>query len=126
MDDVLAAALPAGKMDIVKDLAAPLPAVVIAGMLGIPSSDIALFKAPANDVFALFSSPVATEEAIATCHRGVVGLLGYFRDVIAARRRADRDDLISHLIRVEEQGAVLTDEELVATARCSSSPGTRR
>jgi cytochrome P450 len=115
VDDVLDAAAATGRMDIVKDLATPLPAVVIARMLGIPSGDVGRFKSWTNDVMALISAPVATEEIIATCHRGVVGLFGYFHDLIKARRRALGDDLLSQLITVEEQGTVLTEEELVAT-----------
>ncbi len=113
--DVLDAALASGKMDIVKDLAIPLPAVAIARLLGVPGGDVGRFKALTNDVFAIFSSHVATEEVIAACHRGVVGLLAYFHHLIEARRRALGDDLLSHLIAVEEQGTVLTEDELVAT-----------
>src|SRR5262249_41029549 len=112
VDGMLDAVVAGGKMDIVKDLAQPLPAVVIARMLGVPSDDIGRFKAFTNDVFTIFSSPVATEEVIATCHRGVVGLLAYFHDLIEARRRSRTDDLLSALISVEEQGTVLTEEEL--------------
>lgn len=115
VDDVLDAAIPTGKMDLVKDLAGPLPALVIAKMLGIPSGDIGQFKSWTNDVMGLIGAPAATEEVIATCHRGVVGLLGYFHDLIRARRKALGDDLLSQLITVEEQGTVLTEEELVAT-----------
>jgi cytochrome P450 len=115
VDDVLDAAIATGQMDVVKDLAGPLPAVVIAKMLGVPSGDIGRFKAWTNDVFMILNAPVATEEVIATCHRGVVGLLGYFHDLIDARRKALGDDLLSQLITVEEQGTVLSEEELVAT-----------
>jgi cytochrome P450 len=115
VDDVLDAALATGRMDIVKDLAGPLPAVVIAKLLGVPAVDVGRFKAWTNDVFALINAPVATEEVITICHRGVVGLLGYFHDLIEARREALGDDLLSLLITVEEQGTVLTEEELVAT-----------
>src|SRR5262249_15448861 len=107
--------VPTGKMDVVKDLAVPLPAMVIARMLGIPTRDIGQFKSWTNDVFSLFNSPVATEEIITVCHRGVVALNGYFHDLIAARRARLRDDLLGRLIAVEEQGAVLSEQELVAT-----------
>jgi cytochrome P450 len=116
VDEILDGVLAKGKMDVVRDLAGPLPAVVIAKMLGVPNADVGKFKALTNDLFALVNAPVATEDVIATSHRGVVGLLGYFAALIAARRRSMTDDLLSQLIRAEEQGEVLTDEELVATS----------
>jgi cytochrome P450 len=115
VDDVLDVAVAAGKMDVVTDLASPLPAVVIGRMLGVPSRDLGRFKSWTNDVFSLITVPVATEEVITICHRGVTGLLGYFRDLIQARRADLGDDLLSLLITAEEKGAVLTEEELVAT-----------
>jgi hypothetical protein len=115
VDDVLDAALSRGRMDIVKELAVPLPAVLIARMLGVPSGDVGRFKSLTNDVFTILNAPVHTEEVIETCHRGVVGLLAYFRDLIEARRRKEGSDLMSHLIRAEEQGTMLSEEELVAT-----------
>src|SRR5262249_52621832 len=115
VDDVLDAAMARGRMDLVKELAVPLPAVMIARMLGVPSGDVGRFKSLTNDVFTILNAPVHTEEVIETCHRGVVGLLTYFRDLIETRRRTEGNDLLSQLIRAEEQGTVLSEEELVAT-----------
>src|SRR5262249_2928395 len=81
----------------------PLPMVVIGRMLGVPSGDLGRLEALTTDVFAIFNSPVATEEAIATCYRGGVATVGYSRELIAARRHPGNADLISDLIRVEEQ-----------------------
>jgi cytochrome P450 len=115
VDDALDAVITAGKMDVVRDLAGPLPAMVIAHLLGVPSADVGRFKAMTSDVFAHIGAPVATEEVIRRSHCGVVGLLAYFRDLIEERRRAPRDDLLSRLVHAEELGAVLGEEELVAT-----------
>src|SRR5262249_35282465 len=60
VDEMLDAAVAAGEMDIVKDLAVLLPAMVIARMLGIPGGDIGRVKAHTNEVLALLSSPAAT------------------------------------------------------------------
>ncbi len=115
VDEMLTAVETGEQMDIVRDLAFPLPAMVIATMLGVPRKDMDAFKAWTTAVFTLFGAGVATDDAVETSHRGVVGLQQLFRDLIAARRQTPTDDLLSRLITVEEQGTVLSEEELVST-----------
>src|SRR5262249_50056510 len=57
VDELMDAAAPSGKMDVVKDLAHPLPALVIAHMLGVPKEDIAAFKGWATDLTRLIGAP---------------------------------------------------------------------
>jgi cytochrome P450 len=114
-DEMLEVVIDTGQMDIVRDLAFPLPAIVIATMLGVPSKDVDAFKAMTNDVFALLGAGLATDEIVDTAHRGAMALQAYFHELIAERRKAPTDDLLSRLITVEEQGTVLTEEELVST-----------
>jgi cytochrome P450 len=111
----LDAAVAVGRMDLVKDLAEPLPALTIARLLGVPSADVGTFKAMTADVFSHIGAAVATEEVIARSHRGATGLLAYFRGLIDARRKAPGEDLLSRLVHAEEQGAALDEEELTAT-----------
>lgn len=115
VDEMLGAVEDTGSMDIVRDLAFPLPAMVIARMLGVPRDRIDDFKTWTSDLFTLFGAGVATDEAVEAGHRGAVALEQYFRQLIAERRRAPTQDLLSRLIAVEEQGAVLSEEELVST-----------
>lgn len=105
-----------GEMEIVEQFALPLPAGVIARMLGIPATDIPLFKGWADDLFALFGSQAVTAELVERGHRGVVGFTSYLRGVIEERRRRPSDDLLSLIVHAEEQGQVLDEEEIVATA----------
>jgi cytochrome P450 len=115
VDEMLDVFIDSGQMDIVQDLSFPLPAMVIGKMLGVPPHRIDDFKKWTTDVFALFGGGLATDEIIETGYRGVTALDGYFRELIAERRGALTGDLLSRLIAAEEQGAFLSEEELVST-----------
>jgi cytochrome P450 len=115
VEERIEASLPQGHMDVIEQLARPLPSAVIARMLGIPGHEIHRFKGWTDDLFALVGSSVATAELVERGHRGVVGLKDYLSDAIAERRARPSDDLLSLLIHAEDQGQVLDDEEIVAT-----------
>jgi cytochrome P450 len=113
-----AAAKARGRMDVIAELAFPLPATVIAEMLGVPAADRDRFKKWSDDSTAvvgnvpsnlspeiLRNSLVATEE-----------LLAYFRAIIAERRTEPRDDLISALVKAHEQEDRLSEDELLANS----------
>ncbi len=101
-----------GKMDIVSDIAFPLPARVIAEMLGVPDSDWDIFRRWAQVDSA---SPETTEQ-----HQG--GFVNrmrqemdsYFTSLLRERRRAPREDLISSLSTAEIDGERLSEHELVS------------
>lgn len=115
VDEMIDTVAPSGQMDIIRDLSFPMPANVIGRMLGVPSSDIDMFKQWTSDIFFLLGAGMGTDEAIEAGHRGVTHLNAYFKDRIAERRRSPTDDLLSRLVQAEEQGAFLTEEELVST-----------
>jgi len=64
VEDRIEAALPLGQMEVIEQLARPLPSAVIARMLGIPGHDIHRFKGWTDDLFALVGSSVATAELV--------------------------------------------------------------
>jgi cytochrome P450 len=112
----LDAALARGRMDVIADLAFPLPATVIAEMLGVPPEDFDRFKRWSDDVTAAVGNPPSNLSAgvLRKSVEGVQALQAYFRDIIAQRRAEPRDDLISGLIKAQEEGDRLTDQELLA------------
>jgi cytochrome P450 len=113
VDGLLDEAKRRGEIDLMRDFAYPLPATVIAEMLGVPPSDASRFMRWSNDLAALldpFNAPGGLEAAQAA----FVELSGYFRAVLAERRREPRDDLISALATVEERGEGLSEAELVS------------
>jgi cytochrome P450 len=101
-----------GQMDVIHDLAFPLPATVIVDMLGVPDEDQARFKQGSDEFARFLGAPIRTPEQANQILAGVADLLGYFRDIVASRRRSPREDLLSALIAAEEQGDRLDEEEL--------------
>jgi len=101
--------------DLVRDVARPLPAVVIAELLGVPAADRARFAAWSDDVVELLD-PLSGHGGLGPPKRAVESLAAYFRDLLAERRRAPRDDLLSAMIASEEAGDTLAEGELVALA----------
>ena len=103
-----------GHMDIIGDLAYPLPVIVIAEMLGVPPADRDDFKRWSDDIVATLG-PLAAPEVIEQARISIQEMADYFSAVIAERRREPREDLLSGLIAAEERGEVLSEEELLAT-----------
>jgi len=104
-------------MDVVADLAYPLPVTVICEMLGVPTEDQASIRHWSADVArSLDSIGVITDAEIMARGRTARRELGeYFRRLLPERRAHPRDDLLSLLIAAEEQGDKLSEGELLAT-----------
>jgi len=102
-----------GQFDIVADLAYPLPVIVIAEMLGIPHQDRDAFKRWSDDVAATLV-PLIPDDVRERARRSIEEMAAYFRDIMAVRRRQPRDDLISGLLAAEEQGQVLSEDEVLS------------
>jgi cytochrome P450 len=111
-----------GSMDLIRDFAFPLPIIVIAELLGVPSEDRDRFKAWSTDL-TLGLSPAATAEDLSRVSAAIHALDAYLSAVIEERRREPRADLISELGRAEEAGDTLSREEMVATCRLLLTAG---
>lgn len=103
-------------MEVIEQLAVPLPVSVISRMLGIPEADFPSFKAWADDFFAVRSSTLSAAELVERAHRGIVGLSEYLHDVLDERTKHPGDDLLSLLVHAREQGKALSSDEIVATS----------
>lgn len=114
--ELLDAVEPLGKMEVVRDLAFPLPARVIARLLGVPDEDVPRFRKWADDAVPLmsFAPPPAAE--IPRLVQSGREYTEYFRTLIAERRAHPREDLISALIGAEETGYRLSDDDLIGNA----------
>jgi cytochrome P450 len=99
-----------GRCEIVEDIARPYPVPVIAELLGAPSEDSKLFSEWADDFFKLFSWDVAEHEHVIL--KAWAELDEYVDGMVAERRKSLTDDLISELIRAEDNGDRLTTPEL--------------
>src|SRR5262249_30264312 len=117
VDDLLDAALPRGRMDVIGDLAESLPAIVIAELFGIPPEDRTMFHHRSVAVARFFGGAVGDPaEAARAANQASVAQERYFRDLLEERRRQPGDDLMSLLLEGQAEGR-LTAEEV--TSQCS-------
>jgi len=106
---------PAG-FDVIETIAYPLPVIVMAELLGVPTRDRVQFKVW-SDQRARLLEPTITASEIQVAIQAGREFDAYFMDVINARRKEPRDDLISTLVAVEEAGDKLTQGELLVMLR---------
>ncbi len=117
VDGLLDAVAGRGAMELIADLAYPLPVSVICEMVGVPAGDRGRFGQWSNDIARSFDALIfPNPEVIARASAASAAIGAYFHDLVAERRRAPRADLLSALIAVEEAGERLSTEELFATA----------
>ena len=114
VDDLLDATEGRDRFDLIDTFAYPLPVIVIAEMLGVPSEDIEIFKSWSNDI-ALSVEPAVNDEQQRRIDESGGKLYDYFEGIIEQRRREPQDDMITALIAAEDEGDRLTHEELLAT-----------
>jgi cytochrome P450 len=105
-----------GEIDLAADFAVPLPMMVIAELIGIPSADWARFSGWSNVILRLSYTRSGGEEAV---QAGVdftavtVEMNDYLTTMIAERRAAPKDDLLTRLVEAEVEGEKLTQEEIL-------------
>jgi len=103
------------EVDLVRDFAQPLPTIVIAELLGVPSADHARFRAWSDALVELLD-PLLGHEGLDPPKRANRELSAYLDGLLAERRRAPRDDLLSAMSQAKEEGESLADGELLALA----------
>ncbi|MEC4888351.1 MAG: cytochrome P450 [Scytonema sp. PMC 1070.18] len=105
-----------GEMDLIDDFSFPLPVMVIADLLGVDPEDRLMFREWAlalqhASASRLTPSPEVYEQA----EEATQGFIKYFREAIAQRHAEPRQDLITALMKAQEEGDKLNDEEILAT-----------
>jgi cytochrome P450 len=103
-----------GKVDLNHEFAYPLPLFVIGDMLGVPRGDWDTLKDWSTGI-AGFLNTRATIEDARRSQACALAMQTYFTDLIEVRKRAPEEDLISHLVRVEEDGDKLSHDEMLST-----------
>src|SRR5262245_32328725 len=112
-DELIDAVAATGQMDVVQDLAYPLPSLVIMHMLGIPPEEREQVQGWADDYAALKGHGAFGADPVGAARRASASMQAFtecLRGVAAARRQAPGDDLISALLAVEEQGDTLSED----------------
>jgi cholest-4-en-3-one 26-monooxygenase len=135
-DALIDAVCEKGECDFVWDLAAPLPMAVIGDMLGVRPKDREMFLKWSDDMVAMLSSSTAQEDFQVSVD-AFAAYTEYMNGMIAARKEAPTDDLVSVLVHAEVDGSKLEDHEIVTevlllliggdeTTRHTLSGGTRQ
>ncbi len=101
----------AGKIDMVRDLAYPLPVTVIAELLGIPAELREDFKRWSDALVA--GEENLSEEDRRALFQEIQGMYGYFTQVLEERRQHPQNDLVSALLSAEVDGQRLSNTELL-------------
>jgi cytochrome P450 PksS len=109
-DELIDRARPRGGMDLIHDYALPIPTTVIAEMLGVPIDDRHKFQRWSNAIMSAGSSTWGLVSAVPNAW----AFIRYLRKFIKTRRADPGDDLVSALVRADEAGDTLSEDELLA------------
>lgn len=108
--------VPAGaEFDLIKTLAALLPSIIIAEMMGVPIADREEIEQWTAKVSPLVSTGLDDPTRYGSVAEGMDALVNYFSKLIARYQAAPADNLISALVQAREQDAALSAAELMAT-----------
>jgi cytochrome P450 len=113
VDEALDRIAAAGRVNLVEELAFPLPFAVISEMLGMPPTDHARVR-ELSGTLVLSLEVVVEEETLAMITRASRELVDIIRGVVAWKREHPADDLLTALVAAEHDGQVLSDDELIA------------
>lgn len=112
LNKLVARVAAAGRCDVVTDIARPYPVPIICALLGAPREDWEQFSLWADDVFKAFSFTVDLREVEPVVMCAWRQLDDYVDEMVARRRHSLTDDLLSDLIRAEDEGDRLDAAEL--------------
>jgi cytochrome P450 len=113
VDELLDVAAAGGEMDLVRDLAYPLPVTVIAELLGVPAEDRDRLKRWSDELTVVID-PIGSGRSVESAAGAYAELSAYFEAVFEDRRLRPRDDLVSALVAAEQEGERLRGAELLA------------
>jgi hypothetical protein len=102
------------EIELMREFANPIPVRIILEMLGISEELGDTFVSWSRAIAAFRGNPNRTVEEARAAQDALIALTDFFRKTVAERRRNKGNDLISLLIDIEEEGEVLTEEELYA------------
>jgi len=102
------------EVDLLSEFAYPMPVSVISEMMGVPEALHGSFADWSRAIALFRGSPNRTVEHARDAQNAMLHLTDYFRETVAERKRNKGVDLVSLLIDIEEEGEVLTEEEVYA------------
>jgi cytochrome P450 len=116
-ESILDTALERGELEVLGELAFPVPRTIICEMLGIPESDVALFSQWTPSITNLLSASLTTDQLIDHVFATRAQIHEYFTEVIADRRKAPREgEILTGLVQAIEGSDTLTADEIIDLA----------
>ena len=113
VDRLLERAEQRARFDFIADFAFPLPAQVICSMLGVPADDLPQIKEWSSQIAAYIGGSHRGDD-IETAKQGLLRTFEYFRALVRRRRGRAAADLLDLLLSAEDQGDMLSEDEVVA------------
>jgi len=102
-------------VDLIKAFAAPIPAIVIAEMIGLPAQMAPQLLNWSNRMVTMYMYNV-TRETELDANQAAAEFTAYLREVITERRKSPREDLLTHMLTTDRDGDVLSEDEVISTA----------
>src|SRR5215217_2388220 len=99
-------------VDLIKSFAAPIPAIIIAEMIGLPAESASKLLEWSNRMVAMYMFGVSHETEL-DANQASQDFMNFVAEAIAERRKQPREDLLSHMLTSDRDGDVLSDEEVM-------------
>ena len=122
-DSRIAGVREAGHMDVIADLAVPVPATVIAELLGLPEDDRAQVHLWTSDFADVIGNFLYNPDRIPQALQAMKELTGYFRATIHGCPHHLHEGLVTGLLAAEDQGDKLSEEDVIANILLMMSGG---
>ena len=103
-----------GGTELLRSYAVPIPAIVIAEMIGLPADMAMQLVDWSNRMVAMYMHGVSHETEL-DANQASIEFMDYVREMIAERRRQPREDLLTHMLTTEVDGEKLTEDEVIST-----------
>jgi cytochrome P450 len=113
-DELLDRCAAGESFDLLQDLAQPYSVAVICSLLGVPRQDTRALLDWSHAIVKMYELS-ASDDVKAAAERAAAEYIDYTRALIADKRRAPDELLVSELVRVEDAGDALTEDEIVST-----------
>jgi cytochrome P450 len=114
VDRMLKELQPGTEVELMSEFANPMPVRIISELLGVPQAMHDTFVNASRAIAAFRGNPNRTVQEAQAAQDALIELTEFFRKAVAERRHNKGSDLISLLIDIEEEGEVLTEDELYA------------
>ena len=123
VDELIDNVIEQGEADLVRDIATPLPATIIAELLGLPTDDVAWFKRSTLQYISFLGTGAPEPDTIRRSEAALLELREWISGVVGELRREPRDDILTALVAAHDSGKMVSEDQLLATCIDLASGG---